>query len=199
MGEHSGSKYLRTIHPADGAGEPIRVDVYSVLVAFGVTCPGRQHAIKKLLCAGLRGKNSEAKDVSESIDAVRRAVQLLEQAKPSVIEEQLGEQFEASQHEYLGVPDGTPRYMHSTQEAAQKHATYRYRTLGQICRVVQRGILWAVEVPEETPKSKEHVFGTMHEAVLYAGHRKATTDRPFRAVSCGDKWTVEEVTEGVSQ
>ena len=42
---------------------------------------------------------------------------------------------------------------------------------------------------------KEHVFNTQLEAVLYASNRRATTDRPFRAVSCGDQWTVEEVTE----
>jgi len=40
---HVGSKYLRTIYPADGVGEPIKVDIYAVIVAFMVTCPGRQH------------------------------------------------------------------------------------------------------------------------------------------------------------
>jgi hypothetical protein len=83
MNQHSGSKYLRLIHPADGRGEPIRVDVYSVLVAFGVTCPGRQHALKKLLCAGLRGKNDELNDLTESIDAIDRAVQILTQKERS--------------------------------------------------------------------------------------------------------------------
>lgn len=47
--DHGGSNYLRTIHPADGQGESIKVDVYCVLEAFGVTCPARQHATKKLL------------------------------------------------------------------------------------------------------------------------------------------------------
>ena len=51
----SGSKYLRSIDmPVPG-----KVDVYSVLEAFDVRCPARQHAIKKLLCAGLRGKGGE--------------------------------------------------------------------------------------------------------------------------------------------
>jgi hypothetical protein len=63
--EHSGSKYLRKIHSADGTGEPIQVDVYCVLEAFGVSCPARQHAIKKMLCAGLRGKVDELKDLHE--------------------------------------------------------------------------------------------------------------------------------------
>lgn len=67
----SGAKYLRDIKLVDG-----RVDVYAVIVAFGVTCPARQHAIKKLLCAGLRGKGGEAQDLAEARDAVERAIQM---------------------------------------------------------------------------------------------------------------------------
>lgn len=67
----SGAKYLRDVQLVDG-----RVDVYAVLVAFGVTCPARQHAIKKLLCAGLRGKGDESQDLSEARDAVERAIQI---------------------------------------------------------------------------------------------------------------------------
>ena len=66
--EHTGSKYLRAIRsPAD---------VYDVLEAFNVTCPARQHAIKKLLCAGLRGKGDATQDLKEARDAVIRAMQL---------------------------------------------------------------------------------------------------------------------------
>ena len=32
IADHGGGKYLRTIHPADGVGEPIKVDVYAVIV-----------------------------------------------------------------------------------------------------------------------------------------------------------------------
>jgi hypothetical protein len=70
---HSGSKYLRTIQLIEG-----KVDVYAVLVAFGVSCPARQHAIKKLLCAGLRGKGDELQDLHEAGDAVDRAIQIAE-------------------------------------------------------------------------------------------------------------------------
>ncbi len=69
----SGSKYLRSIALVGG-----KVDVYAVLVAFSVTCPARQHAIKKLLCAGLRGKNSEIGDLSEARDAIERSIQIEE-------------------------------------------------------------------------------------------------------------------------
>jgi hypothetical protein len=65
---HVGKKYLRTIHsPVDGAS--IEVDVYAVLESFKVTCPARAHAIKKLLCAGLRDKGSQMQDLEEAINA----------------------------------------------------------------------------------------------------------------------------------
>lgn len=68
----SGQKYLRPIQVTDEG----QVDVYAVLDAFAVTCPARQHAIKKLLCSGLRGKGSEIQDLIEARDAVTRAMQM---------------------------------------------------------------------------------------------------------------------------
>lgn len=76
----SGSKYLRTIHDCHDAGAYLTVDVYSVLQAFNVTNPGLQHAAKKILCAGIRGKGSFHQDITEAIDALQRAL-ILEQAK----------------------------------------------------------------------------------------------------------------------
>jgi hypothetical protein len=73
MVNHSGSKYLRDVQLVGG-----KIDVYAVLVAFDVRCPARQHAIKKLLCAGLRGKGDELQDLQEAIDAVRRAIEIKE-------------------------------------------------------------------------------------------------------------------------
>jgi len=72
-GDHSRNKYLRKIQ-VDASG---KVDVYSVLLAFNVTCPARQHAIKKLLCAGLRGKGSERQDMEEARDAISRGIELI--------------------------------------------------------------------------------------------------------------------------
>lgn len=71
-----GKKYLRAIHSAFDGAKSIQVDIYCVLKAFGVTCPARAHAIKKLLCAGLRGKGDEQQDLAEAWDAVRRAMEL---------------------------------------------------------------------------------------------------------------------------
>ena len=68
----SGSKYLREMrHLVDG-----RADVYAVLIAFNVTCPAKQHAIKKLLCSGIRGKGDCLQDLREARDAIDRAIQI---------------------------------------------------------------------------------------------------------------------------
>ena len=52
------------------------LDVYRVLQLFGVTDPCLQHAIKKLLCAGLRGVKDQDKDIQEAIDSLQRALEM---------------------------------------------------------------------------------------------------------------------------
>jgi len=48
------------------------IDVYRVLDLYKVTSPPLQHAIKKLLCAGMRGAKDEARDIQEAIDSLVR-------------------------------------------------------------------------------------------------------------------------------
>lgn len=72
MINQSGSKYLRKVQ-CDIEGS---VDVYAVIETFQVTCPARQHAIKKLLCSGIRGKGDSLQDLTEARDAIDRAVQM---------------------------------------------------------------------------------------------------------------------------
>lgn len=60
------NKYEREI--TDRQGNSATVDVYDVIIAFGVTCPATQDAIKKLLCTG---------DLSEARDSITRAIELL--------------------------------------------------------------------------------------------------------------------------
>ncbi len=74
--KHEGAKYLRLIQSAVNPDETALVDVYAVLEAFGVTCPARAHAIKKLLCAGIRGKGSTLSDLIGANAAVSRAIEL---------------------------------------------------------------------------------------------------------------------------
>ena len=69
------SKYNREIYNA--AGQCITVDVYDVLTAFNVTNPAAAHAVKKLLCAGLRGHKGPGTDYTEAADACRRAAELV--------------------------------------------------------------------------------------------------------------------------
>jgi len=83
--QHEGKKYLRLVIGADadaahGAGAVRRrsaqIDVYAVIEAFGVSCPARQHALKKLLCAGTRGKGDAVADLVGALAAVSRAIEM---------------------------------------------------------------------------------------------------------------------------
>lgn len=73
--KRSGSKYHRIIQGF--GGDKVTVDVYRVIDAFAVTDPGIQHALKKLLCAGIRGKGDCQQDLSEAIDAVQATLDKL--------------------------------------------------------------------------------------------------------------------------
>lgn len=73
--EHEGKKYLRQIR-AVSSDSSCAVDVYAVIEAFGVTCPARAHAIKKLLCCGNRNKGSEMADLLGAEAAISRAIEL---------------------------------------------------------------------------------------------------------------------------
>lgn len=76
--QHEGAKYLRLIQPASKKLDPVQtsihVDVYCVLVAFNVTDQMVGHAIKKLLCAGERGKGDRLADLKGAMAALNRAI-----------------------------------------------------------------------------------------------------------------------------
>lgn len=67
-------KYNRKIR--DKNGVEITIDVYDVLVAFDVKCPAMQHAIKKMLCSGLRGYKDTTQDKEEAIASIVRSIEL---------------------------------------------------------------------------------------------------------------------------
>lgn len=75
--EHTGKKYLREIYSAVD-GTKILVDVYAVIEAFNITCPAMQHAVKKMLCVGVRGSKDAMQDLIEIDAAVNRAIVLQE-------------------------------------------------------------------------------------------------------------------------
>lgn len=68
------NKYEREIY--NSSKEAIFVDVYDVLVAFDIKNPALQHAIKKMLCAGIRGHKNFTQDIDEAIQALERAKEL---------------------------------------------------------------------------------------------------------------------------
>lgn len=59
-------------------GEPVVVivDVYNVIDAFGITCPARAHAVKKVLATGERGHKDFETDVKETKESMDRAATL---------------------------------------------------------------------------------------------------------------------------
>lgn len=88
----SGSKYLRkVIGMIDD-----QIDVYAVLKTFNVISPARQHAIKKLLCSGLRGKGDELSDLREARDAIDRDIQM-------ICEQKKAEDFDAGMNGELSA------------------------------------------------------------------------------------------------
>ena len=70
------NKSIRCINAVDDFGRFTNIDVYSVLEAFAVKCPATQHAIKKLLCAGIRGQKTTAQDLEEARESITRAIQM---------------------------------------------------------------------------------------------------------------------------
>ena len=74
------SKYTREITqtlPDEDQGFTIDVDVYDVLRAFAVTDPAIQHAVKKLLCTGIRGHKDTRQDLEEAIQSIERALDVV--------------------------------------------------------------------------------------------------------------------------
>ena len=55
------------------------LDVYRVINIFGVSDPCIQHALKKLLCSGVRGHKDQAKDIQDVIDTLERWKQMREE------------------------------------------------------------------------------------------------------------------------
>ena len=70
-----GNKYVREITSRTTPSCRMKVDVYCVLKAFGVTSQAVGHAVKKLLCPGTRGKGSYRQDLVEARDAITRAIE----------------------------------------------------------------------------------------------------------------------------
>ena len=64
------NKYEREVIGLNG--ETAIIDVYRTLSAFNVTDPALQHAVKKLLCMGLRGHKDTMTDLDDAIDSLQK-------------------------------------------------------------------------------------------------------------------------------
>ena len=64
------NKYEREVIGLNG--ETAIIDVYRTLSAFNVTDPALQHAIKKLLCMGLRGHKDTMTDLDDALDSLQK-------------------------------------------------------------------------------------------------------------------------------
>jgi len=73
------SKYNREILGLDG--RKALVDVYRVLVAFEIADPELQHALKKLLCLGIRGKGDYRQDLEEAVLSLNKLQERKEQER----------------------------------------------------------------------------------------------------------------------
>ena len=74
------SKYTRQITQTltdEDQGFTIDVDVYDILRAFNVTDPAIQHAVKKLLCTGIRGHKDSRQDLEEAVQSIERALDVV--------------------------------------------------------------------------------------------------------------------------
>lgn len=70
-----GNKYRRTIYGL--CGTPVEVNVYRVSDAFPTGSAAIDHAVKKMLCAGLRGHKDKLTDIDNAIESLQAARLLL--------------------------------------------------------------------------------------------------------------------------
>jgi len=59
----------------------VEIDVYDVLMAYSVTNPADQHAIKKMIMPGKRGVKDANQDRREAIQSLERAIELAQSDK----------------------------------------------------------------------------------------------------------------------
>lgn len=54
-----------------------KIDIYRVCDLYGVNNAAVAHAIKKLLCSGVRGYKDASQDINEAIDSLKRALEMI--------------------------------------------------------------------------------------------------------------------------
>lgn len=132
--EHPGNKYHRVLIGL--RGERTVTDVYRVLSAFEVVDPGIQHAVKKLLCTGIRGKGDYEQDLTEAIASLKESLLFYQMQKDETltatvsgfedlsvakeasahIREELGKAIKAGQPSPTGTNHGELQYKNGLEK-----------------------------------------------------------------------------------
>ena len=53
------------------------IDIYRVLELWGISDHAVGHAIKKLMCSGMRGAKDQKQDIAEAIDSLVRKLEMM--------------------------------------------------------------------------------------------------------------------------
>lgn len=80
-GEHYRFTYSRRLTPKeiDNGIVELKLDPYRIIKVYKISDPAIQHALKKLLCPGTRGKKSLIEDIEEVICSLQRLVEMLDE------------------------------------------------------------------------------------------------------------------------
>jgi hypothetical protein len=150
------NKYTREITQTladEDQGFTISVDVYDVLRAFNVTDPAIQHAVKKLLCTGIRGHKDSRQDLEEAIQSIERALDIVK------VEEKLAEPIDA---EFEVVAESQP----VTSDNPQDSPVCPWR-FGDVIRHRHRPTDFDWTIAEITPRGIECRTGDRGETSMF--------------------------------
>ena len=182
------SKYTRQITQTladEDQGFTIDVDVYDVLRAFSVTDPAIQHAIKKLLCTGVRGHKDSKQDLEEAIQSIERALDVVK------VEEKLAAFGDESQPDTDDNPQGSRACLFKVGDVIQHSEDVRdrsemkWRVTGETAQSLQ-----VVSVdPYQTPSFIERQCWHRYVAVEQpAPEKRELSQCPFKVGNVIQFW-----------
>jgi hypothetical protein len=195
------SKYNRQITQTladEDQGFTIDVDVYDVLRAFNVTDPAIQHAVKKLLCTGIRGHKDSRQDLEEAIQSIERALDVVK------VEEKLAAFADESQPVTSDNPQESPAcpfkvgdVIHHSEDVRDRSDT-KWRVTGETAQSLQVVSVDPYQIPSFIERWALHRYVKAEQPAAEPTELPAC---PFRA---GDiirgigepntsKWKVERV------
>jgi hypothetical protein len=149
------NKYAREITQTladEDQGYTISVDVYDILRAFAVTDPAIQHAIKKLLCTGIRGHKDSRQDLEEAIQSIERALDVVK------VDEKLAEAMAESQPVASDNPQESPACPFKVGDVVQHFDTDTSKTKWKITHISGGKLLVTSHDPYQTPSWIELQF-----------------------------------------